>query len=361
MSIDEVHNRFPVFLAERALPASDADALLRRLKSEAQTWTQDEWWIAGENRLAPRLTTVYEITRGGEERHSVADEALDDDDADDDDSYWNESRAAMKAAMKAAAVKAGEAAMNGLKHQREMGLGSDSGGTPTRNALEWFPTYCVANLYRNGRDTVGAHSDRLTSLGPLAVIVGYSLGRVRVFRLKTRWPKDDKDAICVDIPLPHNSMCVMLPGCQELWTHEILGDGAADAGTRGGNADGDSRKTTVCAFGPECRVSLTFRKKIDAWDANAPICVCGRRCVLKTRRGDGDGPAFLDIPGNVVPVKNIGAHAGTTPVTYYYTCDTANGGKPCAFYRPIETRRLCGEREARRGFEGRVEEPKLAR
>ena len=65
MTLEEVHKRFPLFLSERALPAEDADALLRELLVEGQTWTQDEWWIAGEARKAPRLTAVYEMTPGG--------------------------------------------------------------------------------------------------------------------------------------------------------------------------------------------------------------------------------------------------------------------------------------------------------
>ena len=67
MTLEEVHKRFPLFLSERALPAEDADALLRELLVEGQTWTQDEWWIAGEARKAPRLTAVYEMTPGGGE------------------------------------------------------------------------------------------------------------------------------------------------------------------------------------------------------------------------------------------------------------------------------------------------------
>jgi hypothetical protein len=72
MTLEEVHKRFPLFLAERALAAEDADALLRELLVEGQTWTQDEWWIAGEARKAPRLTAVYEMTPGGGEATSGA-------------------------------------------------------------------------------------------------------------------------------------------------------------------------------------------------------------------------------------------------------------------------------------------------
>ena len=180
-----------------------------------------------------------------------------------------------------------------------------------------------------GREAVGAHADRLTSLGPDAVIAGVSLGRARVFRLRTRWPRnpDGSDEYAVDVPLPHNSVCVMLPGCQELWTHEILRDGAA-----GGGAGAGERAS---------RVSLTFRKKEDAWDATAPSCLCGRRCVLKTRRADAGVPAFARATGDVPGDGEIPDPPGATRVQYYYTCDSVNGGKPCAFFKPVETRLVC--------------------
>ena len=317
MMLEEVHKRFPLFLAERALAAEDADALLRELLVEGQTWTQDEWWIAGEARKAPRLTAVYEMTPGGGEAASGAGA---DEENEDASLLENELRAPSEL-MRAAARAAGEAATTGvIRSSSETCSGS------TRN-FSWSPTYAVANLYRDGSDRVGAHADRLTSLGPDAVIAGVSLGRVRIFRLKTRWPRnpDGSDDCAVDVPLPHNSVCVMLPGCQELWTHEILRDGAAGGGGGGGKGDAS-------------RVSLTFRKKEQAWDASAPSCLCGRRCVLKTRRADAGPPSFVRATGDVPGDGNILERPGTTRVQYYYTCDTVNGGKPCAFFKPVETR-----------------------
>ena len=89
--------------------------------------------------------------------------------------------------MLAAARRAGEMATEAL---RTLTVGGDpipradeeEEKDPT-NASEsnplWSPTYVVANLYRDGSDRVGPHADRLTSLGPLPVIVGYSLGATR--------------------------------------------------------------------------------------------------------------------------------------------------------------------------------------
>ena len=186
----------------------------------------------------------------------------------------------------------------------------------------------MANLYRDGSDRVGAHADRLTSLGPDAVIAGVSLGRARVFRLKTRWPRnpDGSDDCAVDVPLPHNSVCVMLPGCQELWTHEILRDGAA-----GGGAGAGERAS---------RVSLTFRKKEDAWDASAPSCLCGRRCVLKTRRADAGflrSHARLGTSPGTGKSPTPGGHARA----YYYTCDSRERREAVRVFKPVGTRLVC--------------------
>ena len=71
-------------------------------------------------------------------------------------------------------------------------------------------------------------------------------------------------------------------------------------------------------------MSLTFRRKARDWVDRAPTCECGRRCVLKTRRGDAPAPAFaLNTRSDGV----MDAEDGKTPVMYYYTCDPVNGGE----------------------------------
>ena len=60
-SLKDVVPDLPFALVERVMPPRDADALLEDLRAEATTWGQDEWWIAGEARKAPRLTAVYEM------------------------------------------------------------------------------------------------------------------------------------------------------------------------------------------------------------------------------------------------------------------------------------------------------------
>lgn len=100
----------------------------------------------------------------------------------------------------------------------------------------WQPSYVLANLYADGQQSVGSHSDRLSSLGPLPTIASVSLGAGRVFRLH---PANDAVAAAaaaavaggsgssgrlvssIDIFLPHNSLLVMFPPTQEHWKHEV--------------------------------------------------------------------------------------------------------------------------------------------
>ena len=72
------------------MPPRDADALLEDLRAEATTWGQDEWWIAGEARKAPRLTAVYEMRVEDARAEALRMAGLDDDDDDAEDGGGSE-------------------------------------------------------------------------------------------------------------------------------------------------------------------------------------------------------------------------------------------------------------------------------
>ena len=84
-SLREMVPDLPFVLVERVMPPRDADALLEDLRAEATTWGQDEWWIAGEARKAPRLTAVYETRVDVARAEALRMAGLDDDDEADDD------------------------------------------------------------------------------------------------------------------------------------------------------------------------------------------------------------------------------------------------------------------------------------
>ena len=84
-SLKDVVPDLPFALVERVMPPRDADALLEDLRAEATTWGQDEWWIAGEARKAPRLTAVYEMpVEEDAEAEALRMAGLDDDDEEED-------------------------------------------------------------------------------------------------------------------------------------------------------------------------------------------------------------------------------------------------------------------------------------
>ena len=324
-TLRECRERFgvPLHVVERALsprtPTRSSPSFSSRVKPGPRTAGGSRASLASL-RGSPRST-----------RCSRAAASPDDDDHPDAPAAAHHLRAPT-ALMRAAADAAGRAATAALAlpvgpdasaASESAPLSSDAGSRP------WVPTYTVANLYRDGKDRVGPHADRLTSLGPLPIIVGYSLGSTRTFRLRRRW-RDDGEDVIVDVPLPHNSACVMLPPCQELWQHEVLRDGASR--------------------GNQPRVSLTFRKRDEQWEKRAPACECGGGACSKraggislprVRRGRerrGGGGA-RKTRGRRAGVRGEGDR-GDVPVVYYYTCDSVNGGEPCRFYQPLETRAL---------------------
>ncbi|HEY6942293.1 alpha-ketoglutarate-dependent dioxygenase AlkB family protein [Dokdonella sp.] len=92
----------------------------------------------------------------------------------------------------------------------------------------------LANLYRDGRDTVGWHSDDEPELGAEPVIASASFGAPRTFRLRSRQTRE----AALSIELAHGSLLVMAGATQRLYQHAL------------------PRRTRVA--GP--RINLTFRR-----------------------------------------------------------------------------------------------------
>lgn len=97
----------------------------------------------------------------------------------------------------------------------------------------WRFNTVLANLYRDGRDSMGWHADDERELGPEPVIASMSFGAVRRFRLRHR---DTRET--VEVWLEPGSLLVMRGLTQHCWTHDLP-------------------KTTKVT---EPRVNLTFRR-----------------------------------------------------------------------------------------------------
>ena len=75
----------------------------------------------------------------------------------------------------------------------------------------------LLNLYRDGRDSMGWHSDDEPELGIEPVIASVSLGQERNFQFRRRENHAEK----VSLVLPHGSLLVMLGDSQLKWQHQI--------------------------------------------------------------------------------------------------------------------------------------------
>ena len=74
----------------------------------------------------------------------------------------------------------------------------------------------LANLYRNGQDTVGWHADDEPELGKHPVIASVSLGAERDFQLRHR---NRTDIATQTIGLTHGSLLLMSGTTQQCWKH----------------------------------------------------------------------------------------------------------------------------------------------
>ncbi|WP_271782819.1 alpha-ketoglutarate-dependent dioxygenase AlkB family protein [Aquimarina algiphila] len=78
-------------------------------------------------------------------------------------------------------------------------------------------TTCLLNLYRNGQDSNGWHSDNEKELGKHPVIGSVSLGEERWLHFKNKKDKNQKHKI----KLQHGSLLLMKGKTQEYWLHQI--------------------------------------------------------------------------------------------------------------------------------------------
>tara|TARA_B100000508_G_scaffold55003_2_gene42637 strand:- start:41328 stop:41915 length:588 start_codon:yes stop_codon:yes gene_type:complete len=92
---------------------------------------------------------------------------------------------------------------------------------------------CLANLYRDGQDSNGWHSDNEKELGVDPVIASLSFGATRKFDLRHNTTKEK-----LTFDLSHGSLIIMGGALQHHWKHQVPKTKRVD----------------------EARVNLTFRK-----------------------------------------------------------------------------------------------------
>ena len=75
----------------------------------------------------------------------------------------------------------------------------------------------LANLYRDGNDSMGWHADDEAELGEQPVIASVSIGAVRDFHLRRR----DGSGGTVKLSLEHGSLLIMSGHSQRDWQHSL--------------------------------------------------------------------------------------------------------------------------------------------
>ncbi|WBL23254.1 alpha-ketoglutarate-dependent dioxygenase AlkB family protein [Zunongwangia sp. HRR-M8] len=76
---------------------------------------------------------------------------------------------------------------------------------------------CLANLYRDGKDSMGWHSDDEKELGKNPIIASVSLGGERMFHLQHKTKKELKQKFV----LAHGSLLIMAGETQHYWKHQL--------------------------------------------------------------------------------------------------------------------------------------------
>jgi alkylated DNA repair dioxygenase AlkB len=76
----------------------------------------------------------------------------------------------------------------------------------------------LLNLYRDGKDSMGWHSDDEPELGKHPVIASLSLGETRRFHLRHR---GDRSVLPLRLDLPAGSLLIMAGETQHHWQHRL--------------------------------------------------------------------------------------------------------------------------------------------
>lgn len=137
---------------------------------------------------------------------------------------------------------------------------------PFQSNETWNSDVCVVNYYESLSNNLDWHSDRMSHIGPHNLIVSISLGATREFRLRKNYTEDTDSSPISSIIIPHNSMVIMQPGCQEEYKHSV------------------NSLRTALQMNPisgAARFNLTFRFYPLQFIQNLPRCRCNLTMTLR--------------------------------------------------------------------------------
>ena len=155
------------------LSTAEADSLLRQLEARSD-WTQGRIRMFGREIPEPRLT-FFEGDAGV--RYTYAHRSL-------EGQGWTPELEALRD-----------------RFERDFGIKTNT---------------VLANLYRDGQDSMGWHRDDEPELGPDPLVVSLSLGATRDFAVRR-----DADRSTQGFALGHGDLLIMGSKSQTQWTHSI--------------------------------------------------------------------------------------------------------------------------------------------
>lgn len=293
VTLEEMEKFVPVSFVPQLLPQALADHFLRSFQQEAKMWHTSKRWLYEKeieshrvesgfrfNDLGVTSTSRWESSGFGDDLRYLRGQVI---------TAVQRARAQLRRQWRAAASSAGSCDSRPLTKeelaQETVALAS-RGQRLSAKSIEWLvryaassyalkawrwePNFCVANLYRDQEDFLGAHSDPVELIGPWAIVASVTFGAARQFRMKPvaqiATEREGGGRITsFSIRLPHNSLLVCWEGFQEFWRHEV---------------PKDKGLTSHSISGP-ARLNFTFRKSVGAVAARKPMCHCGRKADLK--------------------------------------------------------------------------------
>lgn len=318
---EQVAQHTPCSLHFGILPAALAERLYRVMLAESKAWERNRWYLADRHVESPHTTAFYST------------------DPEADSVHWYMGRKDHKEIPNGFLPEMEEARQiieafvnTHLGERQRYGLEYDG---------PWRANVAAANCYKGRAETVGAHADQLTYLGPYPTIASLSLGVTRNFRLRgvpsvqANTASSEPPIRTYDVVLPHNSLCIMGAGTQERFKHSIPPARSIDLFKLKNRETGETETFIE-------RINMTFRfYRPDFKPASTPVCSCGIPCVL---RADAKGKAAAAVvaSSSVSTISGAGA-AGTiacseSQMRFFWQCTAGaqNEGKSCNYFRFLD-------------------------
>ncbi|OQS05789.1 hypothetical protein THRCLA_20523 [Thraustotheca clavata] len=233
----------PLAIQTNFLDENEAECLLEEMMQEAKEWNKMKWVYS------PHVSRLYALN--DMVRHSR---------------FYNTDKVLQfSPTMKAVKDKV-DMAINRALETRER--------HPLESKESWHANIVLGNCYHGHQESLGAHSDALTDLGPRPTIASLTLGAERIFRIK-RLATDE---------LPSQTIATQF----EFYRHEL-----------------PPVKANMVKWHPKAkatRINLTYRMVRPEYINGSPDCHCGKPAVLRTVNRAGKakvGEYFYICPGSV--------------------------------------------------------------